>query len=247
MAGEEVGRWQQRRGAFGLAPRRREGAMAAAEAAAAPVAIAVIGPGSVGGTLARRWLAAGHKVVLGARDPTAERVRLLVNQLGAGVRALPPAEAAAEAEVVVLATPWARTEAAVAACGELAGKILVDCTNPLSEDFQSLAVGHDRSGAELVAGWAGPGARVVKAFNCVGFNIMADPALADGPASMPVCGDDPQARAVVMGLAADIGFEPVDAGPLREARLLEPLALLWIRLSLAHGLGRDWAFRVARR
>jgi hypothetical protein len=208
--------------------------------------IAVIGTGSVGGTLGRAWVKAGHPVRFGSRQPDAQEVRLVINQLGPGVRAESPADAAAEAEIVVLAVPWHAAKAAVEACGDLAGKILVDCTNPLRPDLSGLEVGPDGSGAELVARWA-PGARVVKAFNTTGFNIMAQPVLTGGTAMMPVCGDDADARARVCGLARDVGFEPLDAGPLREARLLEPMALLWIRLSLEHGLGRDWAFAIARR
>lgn len=206
--------------------------------------IAVIGTGSVGRTLGRAWVKAGHPVRFGSRRPDAEEVRLMLNQLGPGVRAESSADAAAEAGIVVLAVPWAAARGTVEACGDLAGKILVDCTNPLRPDLAGLDVGPDQSGAELVAEWA-PGARVVKAFNTTGFNIMAQPELASGRAMMPVCGDDAEARGLVCELAREVGFEPLDAGPLREARLLEPMALLWIRLSMEHG--RDWAFSVVRR
>jgi predicted dinucleotide-binding enzyme len=87
---------------------------------------------------------------------------------------------------------------------------------------------------------------VVKIFNTTGYNNMANPVYPDGAATMFYCGDDAGAKATAHRLAADLGFDPVDAGPLRQARLLEPLALLWISLAV-HGAGRDIAFRLMRR
>src|SRR5262249_48773928 len=96
-----------------------------------------------------------------------------------------------------------------------------------------------------VARWA-PGARVVKAFNTIGAQHMTDPRVGGERASMFLCGDDADARRIVAQLAETLGFEPVDAGPLRQARLLEPLALLWISLAYAHGQGPDIAFKLRR-
>lgn len=208
------------------------------------IPMAVIGTGSVGATLGHAFVKAGHLVRFGSRRPEAPEVREVLNQLGPGVRAEPPADAAAEAGIVVLAVPWHAARASIEACGPLHGKVVIDCTNPVRPDLSGLDVGPDTSGAELVAAWA-EGARTVKAFNTTGFNIMAQPVLAGTAAVMPVCGDDAEARALVCELAREVGFEPLDAGPLRIARLLEPMALLWIRLSLEQG--RDWAFAVARR
>ena len=126
------------------------------------------------------------------------------------------------------------------------GKILLDCTNPLLPGLGGLEVGQNTSGAESVAQWA-PGARVVKIFNTVGYNIMANPAFGNERASMLLCGDDAEAKRVASGLAEDAGFEPVDAGPLTQARLLEPFALLWITMALKYGHGREMAFRLLRR
>lgn len=206
--------------------------------------IAIVGAGSVGGTLGRGLAALGHAVTFAVRDPAADKVQRLLRE-GAGLAAATVAEAVGSAEVVVLATPWGAAQAALQAAGALNGKVLIDCTNPIGPGF-SLAVGGDDSGAEQVARWA-PGARVCKAFNTTGAENMADPAFGDARAFMPVCGDDDDARRTVMDLAAGLGFEAVDAGPLANARLLEPLAMLWIKLALQLGQGRGIAFGLLRR
>ncbi|HEY1379851.1 MAG TPA: NAD(P)-binding domain-containing protein, partial [Gemmataceae bacterium] len=136
--------------------------------------IGIIGAGNVGGTLGRGWAKHGHDVFFGVRRPDDEKTRQLVAAVGPRARAGTVAEAAAFGEVVVLATPWPATEAAVRSAGDLAGKAVIDCTNPLKPDFSGLALGFSTSGAEQVARWAA-GARVVMAFNTTGFNVMADP------------------------------------------------------------------------
>lgn len=202
--------------------------------------IAIIGAGMVGGALGGGWLGAGHEVVFGVRDPDGDKARALP------APAKTPRDAAEQAEVVVLATPWDAAEAALRSSGDLRGKVLLDATNPLRPQLAGLTHGHDSSGAEQVAAWA-PGARVVKVFNSTGFNNMADPAYPEGPATMFYCGDDDAARQTAHRLAQDLGFDPVDAGDLQQARLLEPLALLWISLAYRQGLGREIAFRLMRR
>ncbi len=200
--------------------------------------IAIIGTGRVGSALAGGWLKAGHRVTFGARDLGSEKVRAALAR-HPEARAASLAEAAAGAEVVVLATPWPAAQPAAAAAGDLRGKVLIDCTNPIGPD--GLAVGLTTSAAEQLAA-AVPGAHVVKAFNHMGAEVMADPRYADGrQAVMVYAGDDAAAKATVAALAADLGFQPQDAGPLRQARLLEPLALLWITLSRT-GLTRQFAF-----
>jgi predicted dinucleotide-binding enzyme len=210
--------------------------------------IAVFGAGMVGGTLGRRFAEVGHTVRFGVPSPESDKTRELVGSIDASASAATVAEAARGAELVVLATPWDATRDAVEAAGDLGGRIVVDCTNPLRQDAGgfSLAVGYTTSGAEEVATWA-PGARVVKAFNQTGFANMGDPRFGSGRAVMFVCGDDPAARETVRALAEQIGFEALDAGPLSIARLLEPLAMLWIHLAFTTDLGRDFAFGLLRR
>jgi 8-hydroxy-5-deazaflavin:NADPH oxidoreductase len=107
-------------------------------------------------------------------------------------------------------------------------------------------VGHKTSGAEQVAAWAS-GARVVKAFNSVGWPIMANPRLGTQPTSMLICGDDSEAKTVVKQLSDELGFETVDVGPLALARLLEPYGMLWIQMCFGLGWGPDFAFHVIQR
>lgn len=196
--------------------------------------IAIIGKGNVGGALGAGWRRAGHQVIYGVRQPGDHPDELLVD------------EAAASADAVVLATPWSAVASVLETCGDLSGKILVDCTNPIRSDFEGLTLGVDDSGGETVARLA-PRAKVVKAFNTVGFNIMEQPAFQRGPAAMLVAGDDADAKQVVMNLAEDLGFEAADAGPLTQSRGLEAMAWLWIAMAMKYGYGRDFAFGLLKR
>jgi len=207
--------------------------------------IAVIGMGSVGGTLGRRWAELGHAVTFGVRDTAAADANALVAKIKGSARLASVRDAAKEADVVVLATPFAANAAALSAAGDLAGKILIDVTNPIGANF-SLAVGFNDSGAEQVAKLA-PGARVYKAMNQVGFEVMADAAFAAGKPVMFVAGDDAAGKPVVIDLVAALGFEAIDVGELALARLLEPYAMLWIHLMARRKMGRSFAFGLLRR
>jgi predicted dinucleotide-binding enzyme len=208
--------------------------------------IGILGAGNVGGALGGAWARNGHDVFFGVPRPKEAKMQELLKSIGANSRAGTVSEAAAASEVIVLATPWPATEEAIKTAGNLAGKVVIDCTNPLKPDFSGLAIGHTTSGAEQVAEWA-KGAKVFKAFNQTGFNIMRDP-IVDGRRSVIfVCGDDEAQKATVLKLATDVGFEAIDAGTLAIARLLEPYAMLWIHLANARGLGRDFAIGLLRR
>ncbi|HUC17864.1 MAG TPA: NADPH-dependent F420 reductase [Acetobacteraceae bacterium] len=198
--------------------------------------IAIIGAGNVGGALGTLWAAKGHEVTFGVRDPRSAKVADVVKSAGARVRATSVAEAAASADIVVLATPWPAAEEAVRSAGNLSGKILVDCINPLRADLSGLLIGTDTSAAEEVAKWA-KGAKVVKAFNTTGAGNFAAPRFGAENASMFIAGDDKPAKAIVGSLAAELGFDVVDTGPLMTARYLEPMAMLWIHLGYREGLG----------
>ncbi len=205
--------------------------------------IAILGAGHVGAALACAWVRSGHQIVFGARDAGSTKAASAAARLRARVAAVPTA--AGECEVVVLATPWDGTRAAIESCGSLAGKIVIDCTNPLKSDLSGLAVGMDDSGAELVAGWA-KGASVFKCFNQTGAENMADAARYAVRPVMFVAGDDAARKPAVLQLARDAGFESIDAGPLSAARMLEPLAMLWVHLAFRCGMGRDFAFALVR-
>lgn len=196
--------------------------------------IAIIGTGKIGGMLGRLWARQGHRIIFASRHPGAPKLEALLAQVGAGAVAAPVAEGVAQAEVVLLAVPYRAMGPALAAAGDLAGKILIDPTNPLGP--QGLLVGHTDSAAEQAARLA-PGARVVKAFNTVGWDSLANPRVAGSTVTLPIAGDDADAKAAVAALAAELGFEVADAGPLEASRLIEPLALLWIRFSMSLGPG----------
>jgi len=208
--------------------------------------IAVIGAGNVGGTLGAAWANRGHDVVFGVRDAADPKLAPLLARAGGKARIATVKEAAAAADVIALTVPWPAAQDALRSTGDLRGKILLDCTNPLKPDLSGLTVGHTTSGGEQVAAWA-PGARVVKIFNTTGFPNMANPEYREGRSMMLYCGDDVQAKQIAAQLAAELGFEPYDVGPLSEARLLEPFALVWIHLAVLQKMGTGFAFRLIRR
>jgi predicted dinucleotide-binding enzyme len=148
----------------------------------------------------------------------------------------------------VLATPWNAAEAAVRAAGDLAGKLVLDCTNPLTmgPDGLALAIGHTNSAGEMVARWA-KGATVFKTLNQTGANNMAESRGYPVPPTMFFAGDDAARRPAVASLLRDLGFDPVDAGPLANSRLLEAYAMLWIDQAMKRGQGRDIAFALMHR
>lgn len=186
--------------------------------------IAIIGTGNVGAVLGRRWAQGGHAVTFGSRRAKDADVLELVRAAGPDAASATPAEAAAGAEVVVLATPGGNVDDVVA----------------------GLSVGTDDSGAERIAK-AVPGARVVKAFNTTGSANMENPVYPDGRLAMFVCGDDADACALVAGLAGELGFEPVDCGPLKSARYLEPMAMVWITMAYPLKNGPGFGFALLRR
>ncbi len=210
--------------------------------------IAIIGAGSVGTALGKAWVRAGHEIVFGVRDPSSANASAAAESVGKAAVAAGVGEAAAAAEIVVLATPWEATESAIGVAGGLAGKIVIDCTNPLAnrDGELGLAIGFETSGGEQVAAWA-PSAHVFKALNQVGYLAMEDAKFPDGFPAMFVAGDDDRRKPVVLRLMTELGFEAVDAGPLRISRLLEPYAMLWIHLAYNQGMGRDFAFSLLRR
>jgi predicted dinucleotide-binding enzyme len=205
--------------------------------------IAIIGAGNVGKALAGRFAKARHEIVFGVRDPAAAKNAAL------SYPALRTAEAAATADAVVLSTSWAGTEAAcrdMTLTGSLAGKIVLDCTNPLAMGplGRELAVAHTNSAGELVAGWC-PGAHVYKAFNTVAAEVMVAPERMTVKPVVLVAGDAAALKPAALKLVADTGFEARDAGPMRNARMLEYLALLYLDLAMVRGMSRTFAFALS--
>ena len=204
--------------------------------------IGIIGAGRVGGALGGALAQAGHDVVYGVRRPADPPDARLAH---ARARIATVREAVAAADVLVLTTPWAATESALADAGDFGGRPILDVTNPIGPGM-ALTHGHTDSGGEQVQRWA-PSARVVKVFNTTGVENMAAPRFGDHRALMLACGDDDGAVGIAVGLATDLGFEALAFGPLRNARLLEPFGRAWIELALVRGAGRGVAFGLLRR
>ena len=189
--------------------------------------IAIIGTGQVANALGPMFAEQGHTIIYGSRDPGRASVRELVGRTGAGASAALPAEAAAAAEVVMVAVPWNALPDVVRGLGDLSGKIVIDPTNPRIVGDDGLRDwAHNTSNAEIAQSLA-PGARVVKALNTMNWRTMVDPMATGGPVSVPVVGDDEEAKAFVVELIDAIGLEPIDLGPLRYARMVEGMYILW--------------------
>lgn len=197
--------------------------------------IAILGKGNVGQALAAAWRKAGFDVLSGVREPSAPDERF-------------QRAACATADVVVLAVPYDAIDAVLAEIGECHDKIVVDCTNPLAMTPAGLelTVGFTSSGGEEIQRKL-PGARLVKTLNQTGAENMAHAGDFGDRPCMFVAGDDPNANAVVSGLVEAIGFSAIDAGPLKNARLIEPLAMLWIDQAFNRGAGRAFALARLRR
>src|SRR5262249_12684999 len=161
-----------------------------------PMKLAITGAGSVGGTLGAAWAQkAGHEIFFGVRNPQSEKVQALVRSLGGKARAGTAAEAAAFADIIVLATPWNGADAAIRSMGAVSGKIIPDATNPLAmgPDGLGLEIGHSTSAGEKVQGWA-KGASLFKTLNTTGYGNMADPVFHGVKSVMFVAGDDAAAK-----------------------------------------------------
>ena len=207
--------------------------------------IGIIGTGNVGSALGKGWASQGHQILFGTRQPESEKVQRLLAGVGEGGTAVSIPDAIQQANIIVLATPWNVLAQVTQSVANWQDKIVIDATNPIAPGFQ-LAVGHSTSAAEQLAAHL-PGAHVVKAFNTTGAENMADPLYNGEPTTMFICGDDDAAKAIVTQLAESLGFDVADVGNLNAARFLEPLALVWINLAIKQGLGRNIAFKLARR
>ncbi len=199
--------------------------------------IAVIGTGNVGSGFATRLAASGHDVVtVGSSVAKGQDLADKIVAAGHSASAASLADAVAVSDVIALAVPYG-VAADLVGKAALDAKIVIDLTNPVEEDFSGLSVGHTTSAAEEIAA-AAPTARVVKAFNTIFAEIYTDgPELSGRAAPTFIASDDDEAKKVVSGLATDMGFDPVDAGGLTNARYIEPLAYLNIQFGymLGHG------------
>jgi 8-hydroxy-5-deazaflavin:NADPH oxidoreductase len=209
--------------------------------------IGILGSGLMGGKLGTIFARAGHEVVF-SYARSRDKLESLAADAGQGAAAGTPAEAAREAEALLLAVHWSRVEDVLRQAGDLAGKVLITCSLPMNADDTELVVAHTSSGAEALARKV-PQARVVSAFGTVPsevlFGVFAARRRKTRP-SLIYCGDDPGANTVAADLIRDAGFEPVDAGPLRVARYSEPFTLLVARLAYEGDGGPALAYRLER-
>ena len=197
--------------------------------------IIVIGAGNMGSAFVKQLTRAGHQVSVTARD-AAKAAQVAASNPGA--KAVPSAGAAEGADAVVLATGYGDAVAALRSVGNLAGKVVIDITNPLTADYMGLTLGHSTSAAEEIAK-AAPGAEVVKAFNTVFAQVLGEGAdFGNGrQVEVFVASDSERAKQTARTIAESIGFAVIDAGPLKNARYLEPVAGLNIYLGYGAGLG----------
>ena len=201
--------------------------------------IAIIGTGNVAGALGPEFAAQGHDIVYGSRDPAREEVVALVERTGGNASAAEQTESVVGADIVVLAVPGGVAEEVAGSLGDLAGKIILDPTNRIERGDDGYAhYTMETSNAELIQG-AAPGAVVVKAFNTLNFRTMIDPG---GPVSIPIAGDDADAKARIAELVAGMGLEPMDVGPLSASHVLEGMLSIWINARSA-GTPYDYHFR----
>jgi len=209
--------------------------------------IGILGSGLMGGKLGTIWARAGHEVVFSyARSE--QKLTKLARDAKGKARAGTPREAAQEADAVLLAVHWSRVDDVLKQAGDVSGKVIVSCSLPMNADDSGLVIAHTSSGAEALAKKV-PKARVVSAFNTVPsevlFGVFAARRKAGRP-SLVYCGDDAGSKEIAATLIRDVGFEPVDAGPLRIARYTEPFALLVAELAYEGDGGPELAYRFER-
>lgn len=198
--------------------------------------IGILGTGDVGKTLSKGFVELGHEVKIGSRKASDSAVTF--------------AEAAKFGDIVVLAVLWSGAENVVRLAGQenLAGKVVIDATNPLifpPNAPPELAIGHKDSAGQQVQRWL-PSARVVKAFNIVGHAHMFKPQFPGGPPDMFICGNDAAAKQTVTEILKEFGWPAIDIGGIEGSRLLEPLCLLWVRYGIRTGTFNH-AFKLLRR
>jgi NADPH-dependent F420 reductase len=206
--------------------------------------IGIIGAGNIGGTLAIIWSGKGHEVLLGVRKPDDGKYKGFAGM--DKLKLVPVEEAAKFSDIILLAVPYKAIPQVIKNMGNLRGKILIDCTNALNPQMTGLILGNKTSAAEKISALS-RGAKVVKAFNQPGWQNLAKPDFNGITADCFICGDDEKSKNIVTSLVQDVGFNVVDCGDMKQARLIEPLAMLWIHLAYGMKMGSDMAFKLLKR
>ena len=209
--------------------------------------VGILGSGLMGGKLGTLFARAGHEVVFSyARSE--QKLKKLAREAQGNARAGTPGEAAREADTLLLAVHWSRVDDVLKQAGDVSGKVIVSCSLPMNADNTDLVIAHTASGAEALAKRV-PAARVVSAFNTIPSEVLFGVFEARRKANRPslvYCGDDSRSKGVAATLIRDVGFDPVDAGPLRIARYTEPFALLVAELAYERDGGPELAYRFER-
>jgi predicted dinucleotide-binding enzyme len=209
--------------------------------------IGILGSGLMGGKLGTIWARAGHEVVF-SYSHSAQKLKKLVRDAKGKARDATPAEATRDADALLLAVHWSRVDDVLKQAGEVAGKVIITCSLPMNADDTALVIAHTSSGAEALAKKV-PNARVVSAFGTVPsevlFGVFAARRKTKRP-SLVYCGDEAKSKKIAAALIRDVGFDPVDAGPLRIARYTEPFTLLIAQLAYEGEEGPELAYRFER-
>src|SRR5213594_2469697 len=209
--------------------------------------VGILGSGLMGAKLGTIWARAGHEVVFSyARSE--KKLKKLAREAQGNARAGTPGEAARDADALLLAVHWSRVDDVLSQADDVSGKVIVSCSLPMNADDTGLVIAHTSSGAEELAKKV-PKARVVSAFGTVPsevlFGVFAARKKARRP-SLVYCGDDARSKKTAAELIRDVGFDPVDAGPLRIARYTEPFTLLIAQLAYEGDEGPELAYRFER-
>lgn len=198
--------------------------------------IAILGTGNIGGTLGRKWAAAGHTVIFGTRDPEAAKVQALLAEVGQGATAVAIPEAIAQAEAILFAIPGRAVKETAGQWGsQLNGKILIDATNN---------VGQQTMNNLGVLRQAAPDSPLFRAFSTLGWENFAEPTLEGQQVDLFYCGDAGEGNTAVSQLIRDVGLRPIYLGGVDQVELLDAMTRLWFALALQQGKGRRLAFRV---
>lgn len=210
--------------------------------------VGILGSGLMGGKLGTLFARAGHEVVFSyARSK--EKLKKLARDASADARAGTPAEAAEAADALLLAVHWSRIDDVLNQVGDLSGKVILNCSLPLNTDNTELVVAHTSSGAEALAKMV-PRAHMVAAFQTVPsevlFSVFESGRRKTNRPSLVYCGDHSSSKKIAAELIRDVGFDPLDAGPLRIARYTEPFAVLVAQLAYNGSLGPELAYRFER-
>jgi 8-hydroxy-5-deazaflavin:NADPH oxidoreductase len=206
--------------------------------------IGILGSGLMGGKLGTIFARAGHDVVF-SYSHNEQKLKKLARDAGKNARAGTPSEAARGSDVLLLAVHWSCVDDVLRQAGEVAGKVIVSCSLPMNADDTDLVIAHTSSGAEELAKKV-PRAKVVAAFGTVPSEVLFDVFEARRRKNRPslvYCGDDAKAKKTAAALISDVGFEPIDAGPLRICRYTEPFTLLIARLAYEGDRGPAVAYR----